>query len=245
MTAFDWYSGDKSGAYGTSYEVTLLSLAFVQYAESVVDGITIVKSLLTTIMERSQDYPGHDYLWRPPDSWRREDRDVLDKAKAILTDAISKTGQGKDLQLIQAAMASSCRLSMTTESIVHYRKRLVAGSKTTNKLLLPSHDPKGNQALRFPHLLPAVARMAMERWGELSGLLSKALDEVPAERLQGGPGGGSPTKAAVKAEKAALANELEAAQARAVSAEKRADTAEQTSARKVREVGCNGFSKCM
>jgi len=43
--------------------------------------------------------------------------------------------------------------------------------------------------------------MAIGRWGELSGLLNKALKEVPAERLQGGPGGGSPTKAAVKAER--------------------------------------------
>jgi hypothetical protein len=120
---------------------------------------------------------------------------------------------------------------------------LVAGasSKSPNPLFVPSEGGHG-KALRFPHLLPAVARTAMERWGELSGLLNKALDVVPAERLQGGPGGGSPTKAAVKAEKAALANELEAAQARAVSAEKRADTAEQTSARKVCEVGFFRFT---
>lgn len=222
----------------------MLAFTYVQYAESIVDGITTVKSLLSKIIEQSQDYSGHGHPWRPPDSWRREDRDILDKAKAILIDATSKTGHGKDLQLIESVMAASCGLSLTHRSIVLYRERLVAGAKSTKKLLLPSHDPKGNQALRFPHLLPAVARTAMERWGELSGLLSKALDEVPAERLQGGPGGGSPTKAAVKAEKAALANELEAAQARAVSAEKRADTAEQTSARKVREVGCNGFFPC-
>ncbi len=69
--------------------------------------------------------------------------------------------------------------------------------------------------MRFPHLLPAVARMAMGRWGELSGLLNKALNKVPAERLQGGPGGGSPTKAAMKTAKAALEDELEAAKARA------------------------------
>ena len=224
----------------------LLAFTYVQYADSVVDGIGTVKNLLSTIIEQSQDYPGHGHPWRPPDSWRREDRDVLDKAKAILTDATSQTGNGKDLQLIQSAMAASCRLSLTTDSIVYYRKRLVSGkssksSKSPNPLLVPSHDQK-NKSLRFPHLLPAVARMAMERWGELSGLLNKALDEVPAERLQGGPGGGSPTKAAVKAEKAALENELEALKARAVSAKKRADTAEQTSARTVCADECNGFS---
>ncbi len=208
---------------------------FVQYANSVVDGITTVKSLLSKITEHSKDYHGHDNPWRPPDSWRREDQDVIDNAKAILTDATSKTGQGKDLQLVQSAMAASCRLSLTTDSIVYYRKRLVAGksSHSTAPLFVPSNGPTG-KALRFPHLLPAVARMAMERWGELSGLLNKALDEVPAERLQGGPGGGSPTKAAVKAEKAALKDKLEAANSRAESAEKRADTAEQTSARKVK-----------
>ncbi len=83
--------------------------------------------------------------------------------------------------------------------------------------------------------------MAMERWGELTGLLSKAIDEVPAEQLQGGPGGGSPTKAAVKAAKAALEDELQASNSRADSAEKRADVAEKTSARKVCEDECNGF----
>ncbi len=81
--------------------------------------------------------------------------------------------------------------------------------------------------------------MAMGRWGELSGLLNKALGKVPAKRLQGGPGGGSPTEAAMKAAKAALEGELEAAKARADSAEKRADIAEQTSARKVCEDVCN------
>lgn len=218
----------------------LLAFTYVQYADSVVDGIGTVKNLLSTIIEQSQDYPGHGHPWRPPDSWRREDQSILDKAKSILIDATSKTGHGKDLQLIQSVMVASCGLSLTHRSLVHYRERLVAGAKSTNPLFLPSHDSK-TKALRFPHLLPAVARMAMERWGELSGLLSKALDKVPAERLQGGPWGGSPTKAAVKAEKTALENELEAVKARAVSAEKRADTAEQTSARKVCADECNGF----
>jgi len=109
---------------------------FVQYADSVVDGIGTVKSLFTTIIERSQDYAGHDHPWRPPDSWRREDRDVLDKAKAIISNATSTTGQGKDLQLIQSAMASSCRLSLTTDAIVYYRKRLVAGASSKSSMRL-------------------------------------------------------------------------------------------------------------
>ena len=57
----------------------------------------------------------------------------------------------------------------------------------------------------------------------------------------GGPGGGSPTKAAVKAAKASLEDELEAANSRADSAEKRADVAEEKSLKKVSEDGCNGF----
>ncbi len=234
MTDFKWYDGGKTGAYGTSHEVTLLALAYVQYAESVVDGIATVKILLSKIIELSQDYPGHDHPWRPPDSWRREDQDFIDNAKSILTYATSISGQGKYLQLIESAMAASCHIILTHRGIEYYRERLLAGksSRSINPLYVPSHDQK-NKLLRFPHLLPAVARMAMERWGELSGLLNKALDDVPAERLQGGPGGGSPTKAAVKAEKAALENELEAAKARADSAEKHADTAVRTSARKV------------
>jgi hypothetical protein len=242
VTDFKWYSGDKLGSYGTSHEVTLLAFAYVHFAESVVGGVATVKSVLSKIIEHSQDYPGHDHPWRPPDSWRREDQDIIDKAKAILIDATSKTGNGKDLQLIESAMAVSCHLSLTHRGIEYYRERLLAGksSKSINPLYVPSHDQK-NKALRFPHLLPAVARTAMGRWGELSGLLNKALDDVPAERLQGGPGGGSPTKAAVKAAKASLEDELEAANSRADSAEKRADVAEEKSLKKVSEDGCNGF----
>jgi len=85
----------------------LLAFAFLQHAKSVVDGITTVKILLNRIIEQSPDYPGHDHPWRPPESWRRQDRDIVENAKSILTDATSITGQGKHLQLIESAMATS------------------------------------------------------------------------------------------------------------------------------------------
>ncbi len=51
MADFKWYDGSKLGSYGTLCEVTLLAFAYVQHAESVVDGIGTVKSLFSQVCE--------------------------------------------------------------------------------------------------------------------------------------------------------------------------------------------------
>ena len=91
--------------------------------------------------------------------------------------------------------------------------------------------------VRFPHMSPAVTRMVINEWGELSGLLHAALAEVPAATLQGGHGGGSPTKAQVKAERNATEQRAASAEKRTASAEKQATKAKKAAKAEVR----NGF----
>jgi hypothetical protein len=151
----------------------LIALTLVKYGESIVDGNETVMSLMQRVEADSIGYPGHNAPWQPPVSWIREDRGILDNAKDMLTAATSAAGNGKHLQLIEYAVLASCRLSLTSRSIENYRVRLLSGakSKSTKPLYVPKVGNQTRPNARFPHMLPAVARMVISEWGELSGLL--------------------------------------------------------------------------
>ena len=187
-------------------------------------------SLMQRVEADSVGYPGHNAPWQPPVSWNREGQGIVVNAKDMFTAATSAAGNGKHLQLIQYAVLASCRLSLTSRSIEYYRERLLSGAHSTSPkpLCVPKVGNQTRPSARFPHMLPAVARMVISEWGELSGLLHAALAEVPAATLQGGHGGGSPTKAQVKAER-------DAAEQRAATAEKRAASAEKQTTKAKKE----------
>jgi hypothetical protein len=96
-------------------------------------------------------------------------------------------------------MASAFGLTLTHRDIEYYRERLVAGksSRGTKPLLVPITDKPNSPFLRLSHMLPAVARKVVGEWGQLKARLDSALVKVSPEHLQGGPGGGSPTKRVV------------------------------------------------
>ena len=225
----------------------MLALTFVNYGESIGDGKEAVQSLMKRVVASSQEYLGPDRQWKPPESWRLEDQDILKTTKAMLTTATSEVGNGKHLQLLEVAMSTVCGLTLTTDGIAYYRRRLLAGlsSKHPFPLYVPiATENKRHKQLRYSHMLPAVARMVINEWDVLNGLLHAALAKVPAGTLQGGHGGGSPTKAQVKAERDAAEQRAASAEKRAASAEKRAASAEKETT-KAKKAGIEAEGVCV
>jgi hypothetical protein len=174
----------------------LVALAYVNYGISVVDGETTVRGLMEKVLAAAPDYVV-DQPWKLPDAWRQHDQRLVTEAKSILEQGTSMAGHGKHLQVIEKVMARNYGLFLDHFSIEHYRKRLVASIRSCTKvkpLFVPSEDPR-TKLLRFPHMLPAVARMVIRDWSTLQQHLDQAVEHINLAVLTDG----SPTKAACKA----------------------------------------------
>jgi len=200
-----WYSSDPAGEYASSHEVTFLALAYVNYGISVVGGEATVRDLMEKVLAAAPEYVV-DQPWKVPDAWRKHDQHLVTEAKSILEQGTSVAGHGKHLQVIEEVMARAFGLFLDHRNIEHYRKRLVASKSSTKPkpLFVPNLENPRFPYLRFPHMLPAVARMVIRDWSALQQRLDQAVEHIDLAVLTGG----SPTKAACKAQVLELTGEV-------------------------------------
>jgi hypothetical protein len=159
-----WYSTGVD--YSSFPENTIAALALVYHATSTGGEDLLKKKHMTLIITASVDYTP-DGSWRPPISWKTNQRHIVDQARDWLEQATPKDQKGTVSPVIHVA-ANSFNIFTTTQGIYHWRRSLCPGfwASPPRPYLLPpgTASPKSSASSSCSHSWPARSWPSSTPW---------------------------------------------------------------------------------
>ena len=169
-----------------------MALALVYHATST-GGVGRLKQNMCQIVDATHDF-ATDSEFRPPPTWTKSDKNIVNEARDSLVSAIPNSRKGATAPIIHVAM-NSYHIFTTTKALYYWRQKLCAKLDSTSPapFLAPSWDNRSKKT-RFIHMLPRLARLVLAEFDLMDRQLQAAVDELPMEALTGP----SPSKAELK-----------------------------------------------